>query len=105
VLFDGRLRNLAAQPLDIRRHTDGFNLIEFEPPPLTLAEEPFDGMGIGRARVAVTNAGSEEFDEASAGPFALGADERRRRLDLVGQEDRRFWHLRRPSLAAPLSST
>ena len=57
---------------------------------------------VGHARVAVPDGGSKKFDQAAAGALALGADnyrqriesgrdQRRRRYDLIGQQDRLLW--------------
>ncbi|HVA80066.1 MAG TPA: hypothetical protein VNF29_03995 [Candidatus Binataceae bacterium] len=61
MLLDGRLRGPAAQLLDVSRNRKRVNLVEFEPPVLAPVEELFYRACIGGARVAVTDAGGEEF--------------------------------------------
>ena len=82
MLFDGRLRGPAAQLLDISRNRKRVDLVEFEPPVLAPVEELFYRTRIGGARVAVTDAGGEEFDEAAAGTLAAVADDGRQRIEL-----------------------
>jgi hypothetical protein len=68
---------------------------------LAPVEELFHRARIGSARVAVTDAGGEEFDEAAAGSLAAaaddgrqhlqaGTDQGRRRRQRLGQQDRRL---------------
>jgi hypothetical protein len=86
---------------EVDRASAGFDLVEFEPPVLAPVEELFYRACIGGARVAVTDAGGEEFDEAAASALAAvaddgwqrvepGTDERRRRCQRLGQQDRRL---------------
>ncbi|MGH7988226.1 MAG: hypothetical protein ACREQX_18315 [Candidatus Binataceae bacterium] len=82
-------------------HHDGFDVGELEPTSLAPVEELFYRARVGHARIAVADAGGEKLDEASAGALTpgvdnggqrlqAGADQRRRRRDFVGQQDRLF---------------
>jgi hypothetical protein len=79
------------------------DVMQLQVPVRAPVEELFHRARIGGARVAVTDAGGEEFDEAAAGTLTAvaddgrqriepGADERRRRCQRLGQHDWRLRH-------------
>jgi len=81
--------------LDVGRHAERLDVFQLELALVTPVEELFHRARIRHARVAVADVGGEELDEAAVGAFALGADngrqrvqagadQRRRRYDLVG---------------------
>src|SRR5579863_529743 len=88
MLFDGRLSERAAELLDVRRDRDRFDIVKLQPAFIAPVEEAFDGARIGGPRVAIADTGGEEFDEAAAGALALGAHDRRQRLE-AGPDQRR----------------
>ena len=103
MLFDGWLRSASPELLDIRGYRDGPDGAEIQSLFIAPVEELFYRTRVSGARVAVADGGGKEFDEAVAGALALGADNRRQRLeagahqrgrrhDLVGQQDRLLWH-------------
>ena len=114
MLLDGRLGGPAAQLLDIGRHRKRIDVMQLQLPVFAPAEELFRRARIGGARVAVTDAGGKEFNEAAADALAAAADDGwqrlqarpnqgRRRPQRLGQQDRRsLRHLKvlRPSPAA-----
>jgi hypothetical protein len=75
--------------LDVGGDRQRIDVMKFEAPILALVEELFHRARTGGARVAVTNAGSEEFDKAAAGAFATAADNRGQRLE-PGTDQRRW---------------
>src|SRR5713226_6207444 len=89
VLFDGRLRSLVAELLDVRRDRDCLDLVKFEAVLVAPVEELLYRARVSHARVAVTDTGGKEFDEAAAGAFALSAHDRRQRLDPGANQRRR----------------
>jgi hypothetical protein len=105
MLFDRRLGRPAAQLLDIGGDRQGVDIMKFEAAVLAPVEELFHRARIGGARVAVTDAGGDEFDEAAAGALAAaaddgrqrlksGADQRGRRCQRLGQQNRRLQHFK-----------
>ena len=95
VLLDRGLRRLGAELLDVGGDAERLDLVQLELALVAPVEELFHRARVGHARVAVADVGGEELDEAAAGAFALGADngrqrvqagadQRRRRHDLVG---------------------
>jgi hypothetical protein len=77
----GRLRGLVAELLDVRRDRDCFDLVKFEAVLVAPIEELLYRARVSHARVAVTDAGGKEFNEATAGALALSAHNRRQRLN------------------------
>ncbi len=73
MLLDGGLRDRAAELLDVRRDRDRLDITELQPAFVAPIEEAFDRARIRGPRVAVADAGGEEFDEAVAGALSLGA--------------------------------
>jgi hypothetical protein len=71
VLFDGGLGERGAELFDIGGYRDGLDLMKLQVALVGPVEELFHRARIGRARVAVTDVGGKEFDEAAAGAFAL----------------------------------
>jgi hypothetical protein len=80
MLLDGRLSRPAAQLLDVGGDGECVDIVQFKAPILSPVEELFHRARIGGARVAVTDAGGEEFDEAAAGTVAAVPDDGRQCL-------------------------
>src|SRR5216683_4783974 len=70
VLFDRRLRSLVAELLDVRCDRDCFDLVKLEPVLVAPIEELLYRARVSHARVAVTDVGGEELDEAAARALA-----------------------------------
>jgi hypothetical protein len=98
VLFDGRLAGLGTELFYVGSDRDGLNVRQFEPAFVAPIEELLYRARVRHPGVAVADAGGKEFDEAAAGAFATGADnrwqrlkpgadERGRRYYLIGQQD------------------
>src|SRR6266851_672310 len=89
MLFDGRLAGPGAELLDVGSDAKRCDLLELEPAIFAPVEELLHCACIGGPRVAVTDVGGEELDEAAARPFAMGAHDRRQRLQAGADECRR----------------
>jgi hypothetical protein len=101
MLFHRRFGCPAAQLLDIGGDGERIDVVQFEPPVLAPVEELFYRARIGGARVAVTDAGGEEFDEAAAGALAAAANDYEQRFEpSPDQRQRRGVALRSEGSAA-----
>jgi hypothetical protein len=91
VLFDARLSNFGAQLLDICGDGDGLDVLQPEMVLITPVEEAFYRARVRRPRIAVADGRGKEFDEATAGAFTLGADNRRQAFEPdADQRGRRY---------------
>src|SRR5712691_9196655 len=69
--------------------SNGLDLREFKPALVAPVEELLDRARVGHARVAVADAGGEEFDEAAAGALAARTNDGRQSIEPSTHQRRR----------------